>query len=62
MKGYEYPRHPLASRNKEVGSYTKALGQRFRGGPDTNPAATSQLNKAVARPRKRQIVHLDIGV
>eukprot|EP00957_Ditylum_brightwellii_P101221 7713702-Ditylum_brightwellii.AAC.1 len=61
MKGYEHPRRPLVSGNKEVGNYAKALGQRFYVGPDDNPAATSQLNKAAARPRKRQTIQLDMG-
>eukprot|EP00957_Ditylum_brightwellii_P111098 8471655-Ditylum_brightwellii.AAC.1 len=52
MKEYKHTRHPLVSGNKEVGNYVKALGQHFYGGTDDNPAATSQLNKAAARPRK----------
>eukprot|EP00957_Ditylum_brightwellii_P133713 10195049-Ditylum_brightwellii.AAC.1 len=47
MEGYEYPRHPLVSSNREVGNYAKALGQRFYSGPDENPAAINHLNKAV---------------
>eukprot|EP00957_Ditylum_brightwellii_P125918 9598846-Ditylum_brightwellii.AAC.1 len=61
MEGYEYLRHPLVLGNREVGNYAKALGQRFYGGPDENPAATNHLNKAVAQPRKCQITQLDMG-
>eukprot|EP00957_Ditylum_brightwellii_P145935 11113236-Ditylum_brightwellii.AAC.1 len=61
MEGYEHPRCPLVWGNKEIGNYAKALGQRFYGGPDKNLVPTNHLNKAVARPRKFQIIQLDMA-
>eukprot|EP00957_Ditylum_brightwellii_P165103 12570177-Ditylum_brightwellii.AAC.1 len=60
MEGNEHPQCPLVSGNKEVGNYTNTLGQRFYGRPDENPAVTNHLNKAVAQPRKCQIIQLDM--